>query len=213
MENHTSAFRILAKEMFSKSPENLTLIERFAVQSWVNSCPVELSILEHYKLKDDALTRANLVISRMRKKSKKDYIFFTINPVEGKLTPQQFINMINAVTKYSAVDDFYYCIETRGKEDDAFKGMHCHCLIHVDTNNYRTDRISTQIRKKFLTIVGNALHINIQFVTRERVPFIRRYIEGYKNDKPKKNKITDQEFRLLHNIDAVYSSLYKYGGS
>lgn len=156
--------------------------------------------MEHYTL--PAEKKAALILKRIKLKNKKDYLFVTVNPIEGKLTPQQFVRMIEYITKFKAIDDYLYSIETRGNE----KGMHCHCLLHIG-EGYRPDRIIPQIRNKFNNVVGNALHINIQSISRDRVPYVRAYIHGYKKNQKKKHFDEDKTFREKHQLEDIYSSI------
>jgi len=106
-------------------------------------------------------------------------LFITINPKINDLSGYQELNkrVEKCVAKYW-ITDYAYCYEQRSTDPNLITGLHTHILL--TRGSHKPSHCEREIQSTFLSLCGNAKHINIQYKKKDWIKDKISYMLGDK---------------------------------
>lgn len=137
------------------------------------------------------------------------YIFLTINPPDGKLTPEELLKMCIRAMSRKFIGKYHFVIEQRGKSiDENGKGMHAHLLFERNVN-YKPATIKRDLKNTFKKCFYkiNDSNFNFKKCGQEFYKARLSYIKGNKTGLEKDEKMeVDKYFRNKFNLKNIYEN-------
>lgn len=137
------------------------------------------------------------------------YIFLTVNPPDGKVSPEELLKMCIRAMSRKFIGKYHFVIEQRGKTiDEAGKGMHAHLLFQRNIN-YKPAVIKRDLKNTFKKCFNNINDSNFNFKKCGKEFYEARltYIQGGKTGPEKDVKMeVDQYFRKKFNLENIYEN-------
>ncbi len=130
-------------------------------------------------------------------------LFITVNPAPSDTTLPDLIKCINTFNKKKWVLKNLYVIEQRGSEINNIHGIHCHMIVWRQDGK-KAHEIVRETQNTFKHLIGNEKHCRIDNCKdlENRV----EYITGDKKCPEKQKKqIIDKEYRILNNLENLYT--------
>lgn len=126
---------------------------------------------------------------QQKAKDPKYAIFITVNPKVNDLSGYQDLDkkVRKCLSKYW-ITDYAYCYEQRSDNADSIHGLHAHILI--TRGAHKPSHCEREIINTFISLCGNAKHVNIQYKRKEWIKDKLEYMKGNKTGDGKDIKVS-----------------------